>query len=95
MDNNDIFNLKNINDISASCKKNLKLNGLHDDTKKLLDLFNIKQPLSIDEMIVALYRKFKIEKTRTWVSGTLYNLSRKKLITRLINGNYEKAKEHK
>jgi hypothetical protein len=92
MDSRDIFDLENIEDITKECKKNLKLTGLHNDTEQLLSLFDILEPLSIDKIIVGYYRKYKIVKTRTWVSSTLYNLSRKKIIIKNSNGDYRKSR---
>lgn len=92
MSNENIFNLDKIDDIPDNCKKQLKLINIRDDAKKLLDLFDKKQVLTIDEIIVGMYRLYKIEKTRIWVSSTLYNLSRKKLVKKIdgTKGEYEK-----
>lgn len=95
MESNDIFNLENTSDLTNDCKKQLKLLNMRDDAKRLLELFDKKSPLSIDEIIVGLYRLYKLEKTRVWVSSTLYNLSRKNLIKKIsgIKGEYEKTPE--
>ncbi len=92
MSDTSVFDINKTDDLPESCKKNLKLLNMRDETKKLLDLFEIKNKLSIDEILVALYRLHKIEKTRSWVSSTLYNLSRKNLIKRIdgTKGDYEK-----
>lgn len=84
-----IFDINNISDLSGDCKKQLK-NKFADETLRLLDLFERKPVLSISEVIVALYRLYKIVKSRTWVSTTLYNLGQKKLIKRIGPGVYEK-----
>jgi len=89
------FDLKNIEDIPNNLKKELKLNRISSHSKKLLSLFEKKNILCIDEIIVGLYRLYKLEKTRTWVSYTLYNLNKKINIIKSPNkkGYYEKLKE--
>jgi len=89
----DIFDLSDITDISKKVELNLVGLRIHKKTKKLLDLFNIKTSLSIDEILVALYRLYRIEETREWVSSTLYNLSRKNLVKKhkIIRGFYERT----
>lgn len=89
----EIFNLEKIDDLPEKCVKELKLLNIRDDTKQLLALFERKKRLSIDEIIVGLYRLHKLEKTRTWVSATLYNLSRKDLVKKITGtkGEYEKC----
>jgi len=89
----DIFDLSDITDISKKVELNLVGLRINKKTKKLLDLFNIKTSLSIDEILVALYRLYRIEETREWVSSTLYNLSRKNLVKKhkIIRGFYERT----
>jgi hypothetical protein len=91
--NDAIFNLDRVDDLPDSCKKELKLVNIRDEGMMLLGLFDIKNPLSFDEIIVGLYRLNKLEKTRTWVSATLYNLSKKGLVKKIKGkkGVYEKA----
>ena len=68
-----------------SSSKATKLINVRDDAQHLLDLFSVKSELSIDEIIVGLYRNNGLEKSRTWVSSTLYNLKRKNLIKKTDN----------
>ena len=90
--NEDIFNLDKIDDIPDGCQKELKLFNIRSDTRQLLGLFERKNRLSIDEIIVGLYRLYKLERTRTWVSATLYNLSKKELVKKIpgTKGEHEK-----
>lgn len=81
----DAFNLENILDIPDSVKNEMKLLNVRDDTEKLLSLFEIKNQLSIDEMIAGLYRLHNLEKKRAWISTTLYNL-RNKNVVKLVTG---------
>lgn len=52
--------------------------------KKVLELFSLKDNLSVDEVIVALARKFSIKAQRNKVMGKIYALRNKGLI--LSNG---------
>jgi hypothetical protein len=58
----DIFDLNNLEDISDKCKKQLISKKSYDYTK-VYDLFDIKHRLNVNEIIVGLYRKFKMEKS--------------------------------
>lgn len=89
MDKN-IFNISDVSDIPDACRKSLKGKNIRDDSQKLLSLFEMKEELSIDEIIVGMYRLFNIEKTRTWISSTLYNMGRKKLVKKSSKGRYVK-----
>ena len=92
MNENNIFDLTNVDDLPEDQKRQLKLINVRDDAKNLLGLFELKNRLSIDEIIVGLYRLHKMIKSRTWVSSTLYNLSKKSLIKKVdgSQGEYEK-----
>ncbi len=89
----DIFDLAKIDDIPKACADELRLINISKETKLLLNLFEIKNRLSIDQIIVGMYRLHKLEKTRPWVSSTLYNLSRKGLVKKVegTKGEYEKC----
>lgn len=97
MINKDIFDLKMLEDIPESFAKELRLINIRKETKYLLDLFDIKNKLSIDEILVGLYRSHKIVKERSWISSTLYNLTRAKLIKKVKGkkGIYRKPLESK
>jgi hypothetical protein len=80
----DIFDTCDTSDLPKGfVATQLKIINVRDDTKLLLELFEKKNELSIDEILVALYRAHNIQKTRTWVSGTAYNLSIKGLIKKV------------
>lgn len=93
MKEEDVFNVENIDDIPDSCKKHLKILNIRDDTRLLLNLFERKSRLSVDQIIIGLFRLHKIEKTRPWVLSTLYNLGKKNLIKKVsgARGEYEKV----
>lgn len=78
-----LFDLSKTDDLPEKIKEKLRRIPVRKDAKKLLDLFKIKQTLSIDEIIVGLYRQYKMEKSRTWIHSTLYNLSRKEILKKV------------
>jgi hypothetical protein len=73
---NGFFDLGYREDLPDEIKNNLK------DMKKIkitvismiMELFKIKNTLSVDEIIVGLFRKFNIVKSRMNVVGSLYYL---------------------
>jgi hypothetical protein len=88
---NNIFDTQNIHDLPEFLKNQLK-KGYGKDTEKLLSLFDLKETLNIDEIIVGLFRKYQLEKNRVWVTSTAYNLTRIKLLESLGSGIYRKVK---
>lgn len=80
MKNKDIFNLNDISDLSSTTRKYLNKHRLHSGCSNILNLFDIKETLSLDEIIVGLYRLYKMEKSRSWLASTLYSLSARGLI---------------
>ena len=93
MSDTDIFNLEKTDDIPENFAKELRIVSIREEAKLLLGLFDRKNKLTIDEILVGLYRLYKLEKTRVWVSSTLYNLSRKNLVRKVsgTKGEYEKC----
>jgi len=90
--NKNIFDLK---DTSDCPDLKLKLLNIRLRTKNLLSLFDIKSPLSIDEILVGLFRKYDVIEKRSWVNYTLYNLSNKGYVIKLpkTKGVYERLKD--
>lgn len=87
----DIFDLEKSDDLPSSVKLNIKgynAKKLSEHSIKLIELFEIKKTLSVDEIIVGLYRKFNIQKTRVWVSTTAYNLIRANILKKHKLRNY-------
>jgi hypothetical protein len=90
----EIFDLNNLDDLPEDVRKEVAPLGLRKDTEMLLSLFDIKNQLSIDEIVVGLMRKHGLKKKRSWVSSTIYNLKRREIIKE-SDGNkkfYEKVK---
>ena len=76
----DIFDLSNVDDIPEEVKEGIIVDVV---ATRILELFKIaKRPLSIDEITVAYYRKFKDEdddlKTKKQIMGKVYNMSRER-----------------
>jgi hypothetical protein len=83
-----IFDLENTDDISADYKKSLFVQGIRADSQKLLDLFDKKSTLSIDEIGVAFYRLYNTAKPRSWILSNINNLVRRKLLSPAIERGY-------
>lgn len=89
-----IFDLEDIGDLPESTVNQLRFLGIRKNTQSLLELFEIKAQLSIDEILVGLKRKYEIQATRGWVSSTIYNLKRRNIL-KVVDGTkkvYEKVK---
>lgn len=86
-----LFDLKNLDDLPEDVKKEVAPLGLRKDTEMLLSLFDIKNQLSIDEIVVGLMRKHGLKKKRSWVSSTIYNLKRRNIIKKIDEDYYEKT----
>lgn len=73
----DYFDLDSIDDLPDDCKAQIKWGKhslKHPDKQKLLELFNHKNELTINEMIVGLYRAHGIKHSRTWIFNSLNTL---------------------
>ena len=76
----DIFDLTNVDDIPDEVKEGIVVDIV---ATRILELFKIaRRDLSIDEITVAYYRKFKDEdddiKTKKQIMGKVYNMSRER-----------------
>ena len=93
-DKKNIFNLENQSDLPDFIKGELQFNAI-DKTQENIEhlLKEAGRELSIDEIIVGMFRMFDVEKPRSYWRMTLYNYSRssKSSITRKKNrkGYYE------
>ena len=71
--NDDIFDVKNTADLPEQLQKEVT----NEFDNNIIKLFKIaERPLHIDEVTVAYYRKFGIEKTKRQIMTKLYNMSR-------------------
>jgi hypothetical protein len=87
----DIFSLENRDDLSKEVINNLRLIKAHSKAIQMLELFDIKNELSVDEIIVGLFRKHRVNATREWITSTLYNLRRKNYVKLISKGRYRKV----
>ena len=76
----DIFDLTNVNDIPEEIKEGIVIDVV---ATRILELFKIaNRPLSIDEITVGYYRKFKDKdqdlKTKRKIMAKVYNMSRER-----------------
>lgn len=70
----DVFDLRNVSDIPDEIKKELNTYSLSD---RILELFDIaKRNLSVDEVVVAYFRKFNEVKTKKQIMSKLYSMSK-------------------
>lgn len=76
MNKDEIFCMTNTEDLPKEVKKELRaIEGSKKIiTKLIIQLFLIKSPLSVDEILIGLYRVHKIVKTRSWLSSSLFHL---------------------
>ena len=89
MMNDDIFDIKNIDDIDEITKKYIKTR--HRDCKKsmeVLSLFEIKNILSIDEILVGMYRKYRKIVTRAYIRNKMFFLKEKGLIKKYCKNSW-------
>lgn len=76
-----IFNLDDVSDIDEETKSQLKVKGKLTD--KIIELFKLKNTLSLDEVMVALSRKFSLKKKRAYITNSLCILAKKGFIKRI------------
>lgn len=76
----DLFDLNNLEDLPEELGKELAYLRSRQNTKKLLSLFDIKNQLSVDEMLVGMVRKYGVKKERSWFLSTISNLKHRKII---------------
>lgn len=88
-----IFDLERISDLpdliqgKIIAKKNKA--SISKLAEKILLLFEIKKELSLDEIMVGLYRKFKVEVTRQSIYGQMRHLKHKDFILKNEADNWE------
>jgi hypothetical protein len=95
MNDINIFDLEDVSDLPASIVKRTVNHGVSGRpyTGIIMGLFAIKSTLSINEIIVALYRAHKMDKSRTWVGNILYRMKKKGLVKKVGYGSYECIKK--
>lgn len=75
--NQDIFSLKNVEDIPEHIQKDLSFNKKHGLSKRIIYLITIaERPLGIDEIMVGLYRKFGVKKSKNQIHRKMYYMNK-------------------
>jgi len=72
----DIFDLVNQEDLPENIRISLKTDRNDVLGQAILDLFAIKNVLTLDEVILGLWRRSKITLKRSQVNTKLYNMTR-------------------
>lgn len=85
---NSIFDLSHVEDLPEKLKRQVSVSVLLEPY--MLMLFEEKETLALDEIMVALYRKFKIEARRANISARLNNLVNQEKIIKLSNQLYKR-----
>lgn len=82
MNNDELFEITD--DLPEVIKKQLVKNK----ERKIIELLNIKSPLSYDQIIVGMFRKFNKTVTRHSVRNSCHYLEKDKLIVKVSKGVY-------
>lgn len=95
--NQDLFDLDNIKDAPEDVKSELKFPKVISTPTQVLELFAIKDTLNVNEIIIGLYRKFKIKKARSTIAIIVTRLRSQGIIkkTKGIAGSYTLVKDVK
>lgn len=91
MSEENIFNARIIDDLPESLQEQVWLAGRTHDTKRLVSLFDIKQELTLAEILIGMFRKFGIEKQKKWAVANIHNLIGAGILVRTGKGLYRKA----
>jgi hypothetical protein len=94
--NKDIFNLEQTKDLpkdlasyaKVSVKKNGHLKAVDERTRPIIELFKVKKALNNVEIMIGLYRLFKIRRDKKSISMSLSFLAKTNRIKRLSRGLY-------
>jgi len=78
---NDFFDLDDLSDISEQVRKELNRKN-STIIGKILQLFNFKQTLTVDEILVGFYRKYGELMKRNYLQNRLYTLCKTNRITK-------------
>jgi hypothetical protein len=90
--NEALIDTTNLDDIPNDLKNELKKRGLNGSDEKILSIISEFTQLSIDEMLIGLFRKYNISKKRTWLANRLFVLSKLNKVKKVSRGRYELVK---
>ena len=89
-----IFDLKNTNDVPAEVLKSVSGRSYRGGvTAMYINLFELKNKLTLDEIVIALFRAYGITKKRSLIYSQVYYLVRKGILKRNIDGTYERIEQ--
>lgn len=77
--------LKSNSDMPTELKEQLKTAKTNEDDDKIKKLFKSHHELTIDEIIIALWNKYKINRKRSWYIARLHQLKKSKFIFKKPN----------
>jgi len=88
----DIFDL-NPDNLPPELAKELSKQRERKKDRRVLHLFDIKNPLSVNEVLVGIYRQNEIIVKRAWVGNMLYQLTKEGLLKKITAhpGRWEKV----
>lgn len=86
-----IFDLTITNDLPPELQKTINRKTNRPITGIIIDLFNIKSRLSLNEILVGLYRKHNILHPKGWLANHIYNLKKRNILVRNEDGTYSRV----
>jgi hypothetical protein len=94
---NDIFD-EDISDLDTELLNILSLTAkketrFQQDTLNCLSLFDVKQPLTLDQLILGMARKFNVYKSRGWMYNFTKRLIKKGILQKINKNSYIKTGE--
>jgi hypothetical protein len=85
----DDFDIEDLTDLPLVIRKKVKVNQRLNVMGPVMKLFRDRNILSIDEVLVALYRRYKIGPHRSSLHSSLNNLVTKGYLRKVGMGTYE------
>jgi hypothetical protein len=85
---NKIFDLKNIDDLPDDIRQNLFPRSIK---RKILELFDLQEKLTINKIKVGLYRQYGLKLTNGCISVHLSLLKRKGILNNVERGVWAKV----
>jgi len=89
----ELFDLKNTKDLPKGVVAQISKSAGRpaNKTRAMLELFDLKDCLSTDEIIVGLYRKYGIKRTKKALHTVIHHLIKKGTLKKLHRGCYAKV----
>ena len=77
-----LFDYQNVDDLPESCKKDILYSSQTYDI--IAHLFSLRPKLCVNEILVAMYRKFGLEKKRKRITDVLSSMKKRNILTTKI-----------